>query len=105
MSAKIYKPGQRLKSAVCETQIIILRAPSEPIELQCGGAEVLAFDAPSPADAKLDPAFAEPSLTGKRYVDEGETLEFLCTKGGAGGLSVNGTALAVKQAKKLPSSD
>ena len=45
------------------------------------------------------------SLVGKRYVDESETLEFLCTRGGEGNVSVNGVALEVKQAKRLPSSD
>ena len=47
----------------------------------------------------------EGSLVGKRYVDEAETLEFLCTRGGEGNVSVNGVALEVKQAKRLPSSD
>ena len=37
------------------------------------------------------------------YVGKGETMEFLCTKGGAGGLSVAGVRLAVKHAEVLPS--
>ena len=47
----------------------------------------------------------EGSLVGKRYVDEADTMEFLCTRGGEGNISVNGVALEVKQAKRLPSSD
>jgi hypothetical protein len=38
-------------------------------------------------------------------VDEAETIELLCTKGGDGALSVDGVRLLVKQAKQLPSSD
>jgi hypothetical protein len=105
MVAKTCKAGMRFKSAVCETQIMVLRVPPEALDLRCGGVEMLAMDAAPSQDASLDPAFATPSLTGKRYVDEADTMEFLCTKGGAGGLSVNGVALDVKQAKKLPSSD
>jgi len=45
------------------------------------------------------------TLVGKRYVDAGETMEFLCTRGGAGSVSVNGVPLLIKQAKQLPSSD
>jgi len=45
------------------------------------------------------------TLVGKRYTDEAESMEFLCTRGGDGSVSVNGTPLDVKAAKKLPSSD
>jgi hypothetical protein len=36
-------------------------------------------------------------------VGKGETMEFLCTKGGAGALSIDSVRLAVEQAKVLPS--
>lgn len=101
----VYKAGARLKSAVCEAQFMVLRAPASELDLRCGGAEMLAMDAPPPEAAVLDPAFASGALTGKRYVDAAETMEFLCTKGGAGGLSVGAVALEIKQAKALPSSD
>ena len=42
---------------------------------------------------------------GKRFADEDLGLEVLCTKPGAGSLSVGGTLLQVKGAKPLPSSD
>jgi hypothetical protein len=45
------------------------------------------------------------TLLGKRYADEAIGLEVLCTKAGQGSLSVGDTALAVKEAKPLPSSD
>ncbi len=102
---KVYKAGTRLKSAVCETQIMVLRAPTSELDLRCGGAEMLAMDAPTPVGAVLDAAFAAGALTGKRYVDAAESMEFLCTKGGAGGLCLGAMALEIKQAKALPSSD
>jgi len=99
------KAGARLKSAVCATQIMVLRVPPVALEIGCGGHPMVPMQEAPPADLVLDAAFAEPSLTGKRYVDAGETMEFLCTKGGAGTLSVDGIRLGVKQAKALPSSD
>lgn len=100
-----YKVGTKLKSAVCDAQIILLRVPARPIDLRIGGAAPLTDGASRPEGAALDPAWAGGCLTGKRYCDEAETIELLCTKGGQGGISMDGTALGIKQAKQLPSSD
>lgn len=102
---KLLKPGVRLKSAVCATEIMVIRAPGTEGLLCCGGAEMLAMTEAAPAAARLDPALAQGSLIGKRYVDAADGVELLCTKGGDGSLTLNGTALEVKQAKALPSSD
>jgi hypothetical protein len=51
---------------------------------------------------ELDPAFAEGSVMGKRYVDD---AGLLVTKPGAGSLSIGGTKLALKEVKPLPASD
>jgi hypothetical protein len=99
------KAGARLKSAVCDTQIMVLRVPAGDLHITCGGQPMLGMNDTPPDGSTLDQAQAGPTLTGKRYVDDAESMEFLCTKGGAGALSVNGTPLAVKQAKALPSSD
>ncbi len=101
----VLKPGARLKSAVSETQIMVLRTSGLAIDVRCGGHPMLGMSEAVPEGLVLDAAFAEPCLTGKRYVDEAETMEFLCTKGGDGALSVDGARLLVKQAKQLPSSD
>lgn len=98
------KAGARFKSAVCDTQVMVIKAPAGDFDLRCGGAEMLAPTASAPAGATLAPGGAE-TLIGKRYVNADESIELLCTKGGKGALSVNGTALEVKQAKQLPSSD
>lgn len=53
----------------------------------------------------LTPPFDGGSLVGKRYVNEDESLEVLCTKAGDGSLSVGEAELTIKGAKPLPSSD
>ena len=98
----IVKAGIKLSSTVCQTQIMALRVPSEEIEITCGGAPMTTDD-DEKGDINSD--FAGGTLVGKRYVNEGETMEFLCTRGGDGTVQVNGTTLNVKQAKQLPSSD
>ena len=99
------KPGARLKSAVCATEVMVVRAPAEALDLRCGGAPMLAPNEAGGAEARLDPAFAAGSLVGKRYVDGTDRLELLCTKGGQGSLSLGTEPLGVKQARALPSSD
>ena len=59
-----------------------------------------------PAQRKAhNPAFAEGTKIGKRYVDAAGTVELLCVKGGQGSLSIAGVALKTKDAKPLPASD
>lgn len=102
--AQPVKPGTKWNSTTCQTQVMALRVPpGAELELTCGGAEMTTDE---PAERGVPAAdAAEGTLVGKRYVNEGETMEFLCTRGGDGSLAVDGTALAIKEAKKLPSSD
>ncbi|MDI3259337.1 MAG: hypothetical protein QJR02_06540 [Sinobacteraceae bacterium] len=99
------KPGARFKSAVCETQVMVVKSPPGEHDLRCGGVPMIGANDPAPANVQADPAFAGGSLIGKRYVNADESLELLCTRGGAGTLSLGATPLKVKQAKQLPSSD
>ncbi|HEX4852592.1 hypothetical protein [Arenimonas sp.] len=101
--AMALKAGARFKSAVCDTQVMVVKAPAGEHVLSCGGAEMIAPTATGAGT--LDPAQAGETLIGKRYVNADESVELLCTKGGKGSLSLNGTALEIKQAKQLPSSD
>lgn len=95
------KAGTRLKSAVCETEVMVIRGAEVIVE--CGGAPM---GETRPADrSPLDPAFAAGTLIGKRYVDAAGTVELLCVKPGKGSLSIGGVALQVKDAKPLPASD
>ena len=102
---KVLKLGSRHKSAVCETQVMVIRATAEPVDLRCGGESMIEMNADAPAGAALDPGFADGSLIGKRYINAADQIELLCTKGGRGSLSIGTEALDVKQAKALPSSD
>jgi hypothetical protein len=90
---------------VFATSLMVIRSPGTEATITCGGAAMLAVTEAAPAGAKLDPAHAQGSLIGKRYVDAAEALELLCTKGGEGSISVDGQPLSIKQAKALPSSD
>ena len=99
------KAGTRLRSAVCNTEVMVVLAPSEDVDLSCGGASMIDIGTEPPGDASLSADHSEGTQIGKRYVNEAADLEVLCTKPGDGSLSVSGTALQVKGAKPLPSSD
>jgi hypothetical protein len=95
------KPGTRLRSAVSDVEVVVVRAPKGAVELCCGSAPMVAPDVPVDGGATPEGS----AVLGKRYVDEASALELLCTKAGAGALTVDGRELAVKGAKTLPSSD
>jgi len=98
------KPGSRLKSSVCDTELVIVKAPSGDVDITCRGAPRA-----DPADAERNGEVAADACggtaLGKRYVDEDGALEVLCTKPGDGSLAVGGTPLSLKEAKPLPASD
>jgi hypothetical protein len=98
------KNGTRLRSQVCDTQVIVVRSADSLDELRCGGQPMSTLDAELPVGGTPDPAFADGSAMGKRYVDEGGA-EVLVTKAGAGSLSVGDAPLVLKEAKPLPASD
>jgi hypothetical protein len=95
------KPGTRLKSAACDTEVMVIRCADGAI--QCGGA---AMAEAKPAEAaELSADFSGGTLMGKRYVDADAKYELLCVKPGKGSLAVDGMALVTKDAKPLPASD
>ncbi len=100
-----YKPGARLRSAVCTTEVIVIAATAGDVVLSCGGAPLLAEEKVAAAGVTLDAAAAQGTLLGKRYTNDAGSLELLCVKPGAGSLAADGIALQVKGAKPLPSSD
>lgn len=99
------KPGQKLRSAVCEAQVVVVKAPAADVEVGCGGAPLLVDGQEPDGAAALDPGVGEGPLLGKRYADEELGLELLCSRAGQGALTVDGRVLPVKGAKPLPSSD
>ena len=100
------KPGMRLRSQVDGTEVIVVRSPADDLELACGGQPMIdVAAAPEPGLAPAgDPA--EGTKLGKRYTLDGDAaIELLVTKPGKYGLSIDGTPMAIKEAKPLPASD
>jgi hypothetical protein len=97
--------GIRLRSAVCPTEIIVLKAPPGDVDLRCGGVIVVETDTALQAAAAPQEGFSEGTQLGKRYAHSESGLELLCTKTGEGSLSVGKVLLTTKQAKTLPASD
>ena len=98
------KAGSRLKSAVCDTQVMVIATPGGDLDLTCGGAPLVDVTADAPGgDVAAD--HKNGTQIGKRYVNEAGDLELLCTKPGEGSLALGGAELALKEAKALPSSD
>ncbi|MEV3963298.1 hypothetical protein AB0M34_20760 [Nocardia sp. NPDC050193] len=99
------KTGTRLRSQVCSTEVIIVRAADSLDDLRAGGVPMVPLDGGA-TDSGGSPqeGFADGNLIGKRYVDDGGA-EVLVTKAGAGTLSVGTTPLTIKEAKPLPASD
>jgi hypothetical protein len=97
------KTGSRYRSQVDSTEVIVVRAKNDDVDLECGGVSMVTRDT-VPADG-LTIVEGQNSGTqlGKRYVREG--YELLVTKAGEGTLAISGHALDLKEAKPLPSSD
>ena len=95
------KPGLRLKSTVCSAEVMVVKGAGD-IVLTCGGAPMTA---PGEAAGEAAADQMDGCQVGKRYVNADQSLEVLCIKPGQGTLAAGGEALAVKEAKKLPSSD
>lgn len=99
------KPGQRLRSQVCDTQVIIVHPADTDVALKCGGSLMVDLDADvQPGSAPLA-GLDSGNEMGKRYVTEDGPLEVLVTKAGAGTLAVGDDPLQTKEVKPLPSSD
>lgn len=98
------KVGQRLKSMVCSTEIMVITAPDGEIQLTCGGAQMTDGEG-NGEGGSVHPDHASGSTIGKRYVSKVGDLEILCVKPGEGSLAVGDVALNLKDAKKLPKTD
>lgn len=99
-------PGARLRSQVCETEIIMTRPPVAPLVLHCGGAPMVPFEETISAVGAPAVGWDGGSKLGKRYTSAGDdSLEVLVTREGTGTLSDGDNPLLVKESKPLPSSD
>jgi hypothetical protein len=99
------KPGSRWRSAVCDTEVVVVRAPAGPVTFRIGGAGALPAEAGRPVGAAPDAALAGGTLLGKRYTDQTTGLEVLCIKAGRGTITVDGRPATVMTPRQLPASD
>ena len=98
------RTGVRLRSQVCATEVIVLRAPAEEVDLLCGGVPMV--DKADPAPRAGSPTTDGPGAQlGKRYTREAGDVEILVTAAGEGALFLGAEALRPKEATPLPSSD
>jgi hypothetical protein len=99
------KPGSRLRSTVCETEVVVVRAASDDIDLRCGGAPMVSTTDAVARTGAPAPELAGGTAVGKRYASETHDVEVLATKPGEGTLSIGTEVLQLKLAKPLPASD
>jgi len=97
------RPGLKLSSAVCSTEVIVV-AGSGDVDLTCGGVAMVGAGEDGGAATAVD-GLTEGTMLGKRYCDPDGTIEVLCTKPGDGSVGIGETALGLKEAKPLPASD
>jgi hypothetical protein len=99
------KPGTRLFSVVCTTEMIVVKASGEPVDLTIGGAEPVTADSERASGGTVADGHGGGSAIGKRYVDAAGSVELLVTKPGDGVPAIGGELLTIKDAKPLPASD
>lgn len=100
------RPGLQLRSATCDTEVIVIRAGSgEPVALTCGGAPMALDPISIQERLALVAGEAHGTVLGKRYINSTATIELLCTRAGDGSLAVAGEQLSLKATKPLPASD
>lgn len=98
------KAGLKLHSAIDACEVVVVKAPADPVDLRCGGHPFLPGDA-QPTGESVVEGFDGGTQLGKRYSNDELGLELLCTKAGAGSISVGDDPLELKGAKPLPASD
>jgi len=99
------KPGQRLTSTVCGTEVIVVKAPPTPVDLRCGGHRMVAKPHRGRDVGGVDILHGDGTEVGQRYADREVGLEVLCTKAGDGSLSLGDRRLPLKDSTPLPTSD
>ncbi len=97
--------GARLASAVCTTEVVVVRVADPAAVVECGGVPMLPGAAASPPAGAPRPGLDGGSLIGKRYGGADAPVELLCVKAGAGTLSAGGVVLEQRSPKPLPASD
>jgi hypothetical protein len=84
--------------------MVVLAPSDDSVDIRCGGVAMVELGSDIP-EATLQEGADLGTQIGKRYINEGGTLEVLCTKPGKGALGSGEGRMNVKGAKPLPSSD
>ncbi len=105
VGATLLKPGLRLQSTVCATEVIVVKAPNVAVNVGCGGRQMALYGEGNDGQSRGAVLEGEGTRVGKRYASEVIGIELLCTKAGAGALTVDGVLLDLKGPTLLPSSD
>lgn len=99
------KPGARVFSAVCATEMITVKAPAGEVDLTIGGTPPVSSAADRDGSGSVAEGHGGGVAMGKRYVDDADSIELLCTKAGDGVPAIGGALLVLKETKALPASD
>ncbi|MEK9876771.1 MAG: hypothetical protein VW684_08925 [Betaproteobacteria bacterium] len=99
------KPGMRFVSAVCNTEVVVVKVADAEGELCCGGLPMRAQGEARDPAAIPEVGLDSGTQLGKRYGCESSEIQLLCSKGGDGTLSFGGEPLVMIETKRLPSSD
>lgn len=99
------KAGTRLYGATCTTELIVVKASATELELTIGGHPALTDAAGRTGGTDILDGHGGGARMGKRFVDQADTVEVLCTKAGEGLPALAGEVLVLKDAKPLPASD
>jgi hypothetical protein len=97
--------GSRYRSQACTTEVIVVKAPAEPVDLTCGGQPMTPAGQTAQHELPIKDGLAEGSLLGKRYRSAEGTVEVLVTKSGDGSIGLGATPLQLGEVKALPASD
>lgn len=82
-----------------------MKAPPGEVDLTIGGAPPALDASERGVPSGVADGHEGGVLLGKRYVDDENTVELLCTKAGDGLPALAGRLLELKDSKPLPSSD
>jgi len=82
---------------------MVVKVSGPDLDIRCGGAPMQVSSPKVMVSGAPVAPFDVGTLVGKRYALEG--LELLCTKAGAGSLSLGEVAVSTQDAQQLPSSD
>ena len=100
------KPGARFRSAVGDTEVVVIKAPADPVDLRCGGHPVVPIGDEPPAGLTAEAGIRRGHARSASATSTAPTSSSCSARrAGSASLSVGTELLVLKDAKPLPSSD